>query len=197
MFRGVRITAASAGVGAAVGAVLFLVLRFVVGPERQSYPLPQLPLKAIEDVPVKFNMVLTDVPGPHGTPRPDVEWAIVRADDEELAQWGDEKLLTGISTSDGKLALTDADEKLLHDEWNRTPGRLWLVSEGHAHQLVLSVDRDAWTPDQKAQQALDAMGYTDDLGRLGDESADVSQTALARRETNLKTGDALLNKIKT
>jgi type VI secretion system secreted protein VgrG len=167
-----------------------------IGPERQSYLIPQLPRLAIENVVVQFKIALVDMPGPHAVPLPHTDWRIVRARDEGAALTSNEELLTGRSDEAGDLTLSSDDEKCLHKEWNRTPWQIWLEAEGHVHGLVLAQDHDTWSDDQKLYQALDAMGYSDDYGVTNDDDTDAAHTGIARRETKLKSGAPMLDKIK-
>ena len=105
-------------------------------------------------------------------------------------------VLAGTSDGAGNIKLSTSEEKVLHDAWNKKPNDLWLVHEGQAHQLVLSREREGWTDDQKMNEALDAMGYSDDLGTTGDKAVDDFHTRLARDETRARTGAAMLDKTK-
>jgi type VI secretion system secreted protein VgrG len=125
-----------------------------------------------------------------------VDWRIVRSSDENAARLSDGVLFSGRSDDSGAIVLSDADQKRLHDEWNRTPGRLWIVAESHVHQLVLSADRGSWTEQQKMAFALDAMGYSDTLGDLQNSTTGVDVLRLARQQTGASGGDAMLQLIK-
>jgi type VI secretion system secreted protein VgrG len=163
---------------------------------QENYTLPRLPHVPIEDVRVAFNFVLTDIPGPTGVPLPHVDWRIVRGKNEDAALASTTTLLKGRSNGSGKVELTSDQERLLQGEWNRSPGQIWIVAESHAHELVLTKDRGSWSNDQKVYYALDAMGYSDDYGTTGSDSANVFHTRLARRDTNQKDGDSMLQSIK-
>ena len=63
-------------------------------------------------------------------------------------------------------------------------------------KLVLSREHNDWTDGQKMNEALDAMGYSDELGTAGDAHVDDFHTRLARDETRAKTGLAMLDKTK-
>jgi type VI secretion system secreted protein VgrG len=167
-----------------------------VGPEKASFVMPKLPAVPILDVPVKFNIVLQDVPGPHGVALPDTKWRIVSAKSEVLAPQKRKEIMSGLSNDDGELALSAAQEKQLLDAYNAAPGELWLVAEGHATNLVLTREREDWTPDQKLHNALDAMGYSDELGTTNDQSVDEFHAQLARKEHKSNSPDGLFKKIK-
>ena len=167
-----------------------------VGPEKQTYLIPQLPRMAIENVKVKFKIALTDIPGPNGVPLPHTDWRVVRARDDGAASSSNEELLTGRSDDAGHLTLSGDDERRLHEEWNRTPWQLWIVADSHVHGLVLAQDHATWSDDQKLYQALDAMGYSDDYGVTGDDDTDSAHTGFARSETRRKTGERMLDDIK-
>ncbi|WP_307646279.1 type VI secretion system Vgr family protein [Variovorax boronicumulans] len=171
------------------------IQRKLAGPVRQNYPLPQFPRSAI-DGELKFDLVLKDMPGPHGVPHINTDWRIVRAETPAAALISAEEILSGCSDDDGKLALGDVDERQLHEAWNRTPNALWIVSEGHAHELALTRDPDGWTDEQQRAHAMDAMGYSDDLEMVGDDGTDVFHRTLAERDLRLSTGAGMLKKIK-
>jgi type VI secretion system secreted protein VgrG len=168
---------------------------FVAG-ARATYQLPKLPAAPIEDVPLKFNMRLQDVPGPAAEMLPKTDWRIVRAKNEDTALWSDEQILAGISTSKGKLDLTESEEKLLAKEYNKTPGRLWVIANSHVSQLWVTKEKDDWSDDQKRLVALDAKGYSDDWGSTDEQDVYTFHDKLASDETKLKTGAELLADIK-
>jgi type VI secretion system secreted protein VgrG len=167
-----------------------------VGPKEEPYRLPTLPHRPLQDLSVRFDLFLVDIPGPAGVPLPNVDWRIVRSSGENAARLSDGVLFSGRSDDSGAIVLSDADQKRLHDEWNRTPGRLWIVAESHVHQLVLSADRGSWTEQQKMAFALDAMGYSDTLGDLQNSTTGVDVLRLARQQTGASGGDAMLQLIK-
>jgi type VI secretion system secreted protein VgrG len=170
--------------------------RSFVGPERHNHAMPKLPAVPIEDVPVKFNIVLQDVPGPHGVAAADTDWRIVRAADEVRAPQSKDEVLSGTSDAQGRVALGAAQEKQLLDAYNATPGKLWLVFDSHARNLVLSRKRESWTEQQQLHHALDAMGYSDDLGTTGVQAVAEFHEGLARAEHKTNAAAELLNKTK-
>jgi type VI secretion system secreted protein VgrG len=105
----------------------------------------------------------------------------------------DECLLSGQSDSQGKLLLSGADQRTLQDEWNRTPDRLFIVSEGHVHKLSLAVDQGQWAEQQMLDHALEAKGYGDAHQCADDLNVRDFHAPLARAETGLKSAQALLD----
>ncbi len=166
-----------------------------VGAVQESYPLPVMPYAPIEDVPLNFKLVLKDVPGPNGVAVPCADWRIVQANDSTAALFSENLILRGQSDEGGLLVLTDSDQLHLQRAWNVSPGRLWIVSEGHAHQLIVSKDSGTWTEAQALQRALDALGYADSLYLADDRPVEAFHAALARTETGQANGLSMLDKI--
>jgi uncharacterized protein (DUF2345 family) len=167
-----------------------------VGPESVHIRMPRLPESAITDTPVRYRLSLADLPGPSGEALPDAEWRIVRAGNALDAITAEKALLSGNSDATGGLQLSVAQEKLLTDAYNRTPGQLWLVANSHATQLLLSREAPDWTDLQKRAHALDAMGYTDDLGIADDAHVGEFYEKFAMTETKLSSGKSLLSSLK-
>ncbi|MGW8393939.1 type VI secretion system Vgr family protein [Pseudoduganella sp. HUAS MS19] len=168
-----------------------------VGPVRSNYVMPALPRSAIKDVPVKFDMRLQDVPGLDAEPYPHAKWRIVRASSHALALGEKKFLLSGVSDHDGKIVLTPADEKTLHEAYNQTPNKIWLVAVGHARELEIGVAQDEWSDTEKFYHGLNALGYAD--SHLNVAGVDVEQfhAPIARTELKTASGSTLLKKIKT
>ena len=171
-------------------------MRSFVWPARCTYRMPQLPHLPVTSVAVKFDLVLRDVPGPHGVPLPQVDWRIVRARSQSEALGSDECLFSGCSDAQARIALDEAQQQALHEAWNSTPGQLWVLCEGHVHQLTLAVDPQTWTEEQALYQALDARGYSDAYQCADGQDADRFHTRQARRETGANHGQTLLDQLK-
>ncbi|MDB5802371.1 MAG: type secretion system tip protein VgrG, partial [Rhodocyclales bacterium] len=167
-----------------------------VGGAKVSSVLPQFPRSAIENVPVKFDLQLQDVPGPNGASLPETQWRIVSAPDQHSAVLSKKELVSGTSDVTGKVVLSPAQETQLLATYNESPSTLWIVAESHAHNVALKQSHDDWTDQHKQHQALDAMGYSDDLATVGDEPVDDFFTRQAYDETKARTGAALINKTK-
>ncbi len=167
-----------------------------IGPERENYPLPNLPRSAIVATVVKFDMRLADAPGPTGEALPNTEWRIVRARDEMAALACPKNILQGTSDSTGKMPLSAAEEKTLLDAYNESPNQLWVVANGHVREFILTREREDWTDDAMFYNALDAMGYTDDIEISDGREAQALQAPLARRELKANSGQSMLSKLK-
>jgi type VI secretion system secreted protein VgrG len=170
--------------------------RSFVGGAHYSYRLPPMPQVPITSMAAKFDMTLRDVPGPHGMPLPEAGWRIVHAESAEEAMGSDELLFSGCGDAQGRMTLDDATEQALHAAWNRTPGRLWVVCEGHAHRLTLAAKPDDWTEQQALHHALDAMGYADSPQSADGQNVDAFHAPRARKETLQRHGQALLDRLK-
>jgi len=173
-------------------------MKSMVGGGTQSWVMPGLPRSALpEAVPPKFNMLLTHVPGPSGKPLPDVNWHIVRAPDARLALRSAKALLSGRSNSQGKVDLSADQAKALQKAYNKSPNELWVIYAGQVRSLILERAQADWTDLQQRQGALDAMGYTDELGSVKNAAPeDTGHTRAARRAIGSVAGSKLINEIK-
>ena len=167
-----------------------------VGPGSENYPMPKLPRVPITDVVMKFDLRLQDIPGPSGLPLSETDWRIVRARDESLATLSDETVLSGRSDTQGRMQLSSADEKLLHETYNAHPNNLWIVADSQVHAVVLSKEKEDWTDQQKLHHALDAMGYAHDLDIVGTAPVDDFHSKLARVDLKKNSPTDIFNKLK-
>ncbi len=165
------------------------------GPVRKNYPLPNWPQPETQG-PVKFNMLLADTPGPDGYPHINTAWRMVSAPTADDALMSSDMILTGQSDASGKLALSDADEKTLHEAYNKSPGQMWLVYAGQVRSLSLNRESDSWTESDKFYEAIDAMGYSDQTFSAQQTDVDQSFAQWARQELQAHSGDAVLGKLK-
>lgn len=165
------------------------------GPVRKNYPLPNWPQPETQG-PVKFNMLLADTPGPDGYPHINTAWRMVSAPTADEALMSSDSILTGQSDTSGKLALSDADEKTLHEAYNKTPGQVWLVYAGQVRSLSLSRESGSWSESDKFYEAIDAMGYSDQPFSAQQTDVDQSFAQWARQELKVNDGDAVLGKLK-
>jgi uncharacterized protein (DUF2345 family) len=170
-------------------------MKSMAGPGSMSWVMPGLPRSSLpDDVPAKFNMLLTHVPGPNGKPLPNVNWHIVRAADARLALRADKALLSGQSNAQGKVGLAEDQAKALQKAYNQHPNELWLVYAGQVRSLILERAQPGWSDLQKRQAALDAMGYTDELGSVNNMAPDdTGHTRAARRDIGSVAGARLIN----
>lgn len=144
-------------------------------------PTQQLQQQATQtDELIKFNLCLQDIPGKYGFPLSHAKWEILHLPDgPSKEQFGHEdesqKLLSGETDVEGKINLSDEDQKLLSDHYKKHPHHLWLKYPGHLAQLVAYQEQE----DHKDQQALDAMGFLNTQTNLT-ESAILKQQLRAR-----------------
>jgi type VI secretion system VgrG family protein len=165
-------------------------------PIKKNYPMPLLPRVAIHNIPVRFDMRLQDVPGLDAQPYPNTLWRVVLAGSARGALASEAVILSGRSDSDGKVVLTSAKEKILHDAYNRTPNEIWLVANSHARALEINVQKPDWTNSDKFYQGLNALGYTDQRGVTNGRDVEEFFANQARAELKTGNGSALLTKIK-
>ncbi|MDE1144247.1 type VI secretion system Vgr family protein [Paraburkholderia tropica] len=165
------------------------------GPAQQNYPLPVF-AQAETQGPVAFNMVLADMPGPNGHPYINMPWRIVSARSANDAHMSSDFILSGKSDSTGKVALSAADQKTLHDAWNATPGQIWLAYGGQVHSLALSRQTADWTESDRFYEALDAMGYSQRMYVTEQGDVDQGFAKLARQEWQTESDGTLLDKLK-
>jgi type VI secretion system secreted protein VgrG len=171
-------------------------MKSMVGGGTMSYSMPRMPASAIVDVPVKFNMHLRDVPGPHGEPLSDTAWRIVQASDESSALVTEETILSGTSDANGMVNLSDDQDQLLHQHYNNHPDGIWLIFDSRPHKVVLNREREDWTDREKLYHALDAMGYANDHDSVGSASVDDFHARLARADLKKNSPSEILKKLK-
>ncbi|WP_322057166.1 type VI secretion system Vgr family protein [Paraburkholderia sp. J63] len=165
------------------------------GPVRKNYPLPAF-AQAETQGPVAFNMVLSDMPGPNGHPYINTPWRIVSARNADDALMSSDFVLSGKSDTSGKLALSEAEQKTLHEAWNAAPGQIWVVYAGQVHSLALSRQATDWTDSDRFYEALDAMGYSQRMFVAQQGDVDQGFAQLARQEWQTDGDATLLNKLK-
>jgi type VI secretion system secreted protein VgrG len=155
----------------------------------QREPIP-------EEKPVKFDMVLADMPGPNGIPISYMDWRIVRAQSKNKALFSTDIILEGESNAQGKLVFTADDDKKIHIEYNKTPNELWIIHAGHVHEFIAVTEKTHWHDKDKLYQAMDTMGYSDQLGKVGDWHVDEFHSDIARSELKIQTDANVIDKLK-
>ena len=165
------------------------------GPERSNYRMPALPRSAIADRLVKFDMRLQDVPGLTAEPYPNSDWRIVRATSLKSALSSEEIILSGCSDDDGNIALQATEEKLLQEEYNKSPNALWVVANSHARELVIKSKNKNWSNADGFYHGLNALGYTDDYMSVNGSDVEDFFAKIARQELGTSSGMSLLKKI--
>jgi type VI secretion system secreted protein VgrG len=169
----------------------------MVGPGTMSWQMPQMPRSSLPEAqPVRFNLRTTDTAGPLGAGVPHKPWRIVRAAGEQESLAAEERILSGKADDQGLVKLTADQEKILTTHYSQHPNELWFIHGHKVKALAMSIQSDGWTDQQKRDHALDAMGYSDDLGASGINSKDRHINRLVRDEHQASQADALLNKIK-
>ncbi|MEO8730307.1 MAG: DUF2345 domain-containing protein, partial [Rhodoferax sp.] len=166
------------------------------GPGNVGYPMPQMPRSSLPDIPAKFNMLLMDVPGPSGVALANSDWRIVHARGADEAWMTDKNLLNGTSDATGKMSLSGAQEIELKKAYDENPNNLWVVYENQVRALALTQASEDWTNQQKTNAALDAMGYSDNLGEANGDAVDDFHSPLAKIENKTRVANKLLDKIK-
>ena len=155
-------------------------------------PREQIP----EEIPLKFDIQLADIPGPNGIAIPHMVWRVVKATNRQNAIRSKEIVLKGKSNKQGKLVLTADDEKNLKLEYNKTPNELWLVYGGRVREFIVTGEKSFWDDKTKFYQGLDAMGYSDQLYKDGESHVDDFFSDFAAKELEVTTGSDLLGKLK-
>jgi type VI secretion system secreted protein VgrG len=142
------------------------------GPAQTAYPLPVMPSSTLPVLPIKFRLMLADMPGANGRPFPNRPWNIVRfsgdkdeATDESLWQ---KMLVSGISDAKGECVLTDDQKLMLWGEVRQRPGAVWLVSGPNATPLAFT-SLAASEADQTERKTLDSHNYAVSQDHVDDE----------------------------
>jgi type VI secretion system secreted protein VgrG len=131
-----------------------------VGPESLSYPLPKLPKSESKPKPLKFDLMLTALPGPNATPLSNYDWKIVRSG----ASARDRVIIEGRSDKKGKLQMTAAQEQRLSVAVARWPNDLRLIGPGIVRPLNIYDEHDDWSDSQKTLHALAALDFSEEPG---------------------------------
>jgi type VI secretion system secreted protein VgrG len=166
-----------------------------VGPAGSSLVLPEMPRSAIKDKTFKFDIHLTDVPGPSGEPLPHVGWRIVHASDASEAATISDSILSGQSDDTGQVKLSDADQATLREAYNKIPYGTWLVYGGQARQVAVTPGAEGLNKYSQFHFAADAMAYTDTWQAVDETDGPAFHDHLARVE-NKATMDQVLDKLK-
>jgi type VI secretion system secreted protein VgrG len=155
-------------------------------------PREQIP----EEIPLKFDIQLADIPGPNGIPIPHMVWRIARATNRHQAIRSKDIVLKGKSNKQGKLVLTADDEKNLKLAYNKTPNELWLVYAGRVREFIVTQEKNYWNEKDRFYHGLDALGYSDQLYKDGDSHVDTFFSNFAAKELEVPAGSDILGKLK-
>ena len=136
------------------------------------------------------------MPGPNGVPIAYMAWSIVRAKNSDEALFSTDVILEGESNDQGKLVLTTDDEKDLHLAYNKSPNELWLLHSGYVHEFIATTEKSYWDDKTKFYHGLDVMGYSDQLGKVGDWHVDEFHSDVARAELKLSADADIIDKLK-
>ncbi|MCX8607789.1 MULTISPECIES: DUF2345 domain-containing protein, partial [unclassified Gilliamella] len=125
----------------------------------------ELPLSMVEfaeSLPCQLNLKISDIPGSNGIHYSNSQWRIVTANCVEDALMTDDVIYEGKTTQTGELQISSEESKDIVAQYNKHPGRLWIVNNNIAYQLQMSTlgDVDNSTKNIKAAQA---MGYKANL----------------------------------
>ncbi|QYF92755.1 type VI secretion system tip protein VgrG [Massilia sp. PAMC28688] len=127
------------------------------GPESREYPMPQLPKSSTKPVPLKFDLMLTALPGLDAIPLGNYDWQIVRMG----AAKKDRIIVQGVSDDEGKLKLTPAQELRLSVAVARWPSDIYVIGPGIERPLIIYDQKDDWTESQKTLHALAALDFSE------------------------------------
>jgi uncharacterized protein (DUF2345 family) len=128
-----------------------------IGPEGLEYSLPKLPKSATKPESLKFDLLLTSLPGSIATPLSQCNWQIVRAG----GQARDRVIVQGCTDDQGKLKMTPAQELRLSVAVARWPNDLMLIGPGMARPFELYKQRDDWSQGDKTLHALAALDFSE------------------------------------
>jgi type VI secretion system secreted protein VgrG len=132
------------------------------GPDRLTYPLPNLPNSNPPKEKVNFGVSLSDMPGAHGRALPDRPWNIVllkmsATDAFESTHWR-KVLASGTTDANGACVLTDEQKQAIWQEVSQHPQGVWLVSGPDATPMTFT-RLTASAAELKARKTLDALNY--------------------------------------
>jgi type VI secretion system secreted protein VgrG len=172
-----------------------------VGGGGQSYALPKLPRSAIPARELKFNIVLTDVPGPNGHPLAFTDWKIALSSrpPEGLGLIDETQLVAeGQTDAKGRVVFTPEQEKLVAQAYCQAPSGVWLVHRGQAALLDVVTHRPDWSLQDRLLHALNAAdfspeqhytrfdpGVRDELRYAREATRELGDVGLAKKLGNL------------
>lgn len=163
---------------------------FIPG-QQMSYEPPPLPRVPMEPVPARLDLRLMDVPGPEGVPLAHAPWEIVLMSGGEYER----VLFSGQSDAEGRMPLDVAQQEALIAECSRRPNNVWLSVLGELRPLWLERERDDWTDERRAVQALAALDYSDDAHWGLGEGQPGCDEAIVRTDTG-RSAYALWSELK-
>ena len=139
------------------------VQRKLAGPTAKDYRLPTFVRSSLDASNIKFDLRLADTPGKEGHALAYTHWRIATGDAPEGLYTIDEKSLVaeGETDENGKIVLSDDQEKALEQAFRAHVGSIWLVYPGQTALLAGVQESSDWSPEDKMLHALDAADFTD------------------------------------
>jgi type VI secretion system secreted protein VgrG len=149
------------------------------GPERVSYSLPVMPTS--KTTPIKFGLLLQDIPGTRGVAPAGQAWQIVvtdlRATDGitppqvfDPGHWR-ETLCSGSISGDGQVHLNDDQQKELNRRVIAQAGLIWFISG----LTAMALHPARWSVDDKEvvpEKIVDALNFAADGRGLDNDKRD-------------------------
>jgi type VI secretion system secreted protein VgrG len=164
----------------------------MVGAGSVSYALPAMPKAPFEFKPFKLDLRLTDTPGPHGAPLGHAAWEIVLLGG---GQDYERTVMSGETDPEGRILLNDAQQDELAKLYSARPNDVWISTAGDLRPLSVSLERDWWTVEHKAAQAMAALDYSDDAPNGLGSDRPAAEASLAKRDHS-KAPTALWDELK-
>jgi type VI secretion system VgrG family protein len=169
------------------------------GPASLGYPLPTLPRSALPAKDIKFDLRLTDVPGKDAHPLAHTPWKIAGGGSPPQGMaFVDDKLLVaqGITDADGKVQLSDAEQKALSAAYCADPMRTWLMYPGHTVRLSVHEEDPQWNEDEMLLHALSAADFSEDVHTSRYDDGVPDKVRYAKHALGVQSPQAIAPKLK-
>jgi type VI secretion system VgrG family protein len=174
-------------------------MKSFAGPQGVSSAFPSLPKVPMPERELKFDLVLTDAPGPKGHPLAYTPWKIARSHQppEGLGLVEDDQLVaSGTTDGQGRLNLDAGQEQEVARAYCQQPNNVWLVHPGHAVRLSVAAQAADWTHDDKLRHALNASDFSGDLHASRYSEGIENQIRYAKRVLDVRGEGELPAKLK-
>ena len=169
-----------------------------VGPESAYFPLPKLPRSALEPRPLKFNLQLADTPGSQAHVLANTPWIISfgkRPDGMAFVK-RDHIVAQGKTDTNGKILLTEDEEKKLAEIYAANPDHTFITYPGHVTNLNVATQSPDWDEQTKLLHALDAANFSVDLHGSRFAEAAPAQSRYAKDALEASTSSDIFKKLK-
>ena len=170
----------------------------MVGGGSASWSMPAMPRSTIPVKELKFDMRLTDVPGPAGHALANTPWKIVKSTEVPKGMGvilPSAVLLSGETDAKGLVLLSEAEQQILAKAYQHNPNSLWLLYPGQAVQISAQVQDPTWSEETKLLHALNAADFSGDSHPHSKNSDAVEDINHAKTTLDARNTASLMSKL--